>query len=160
MPGKVLFLKIRLKYNNNCEAAVVPLEPRHIQKTTNWWYFPYFLTENRFDISCKLSPQETICIKCQLIFCEDIRKMLQIVISCYFYQLIKDWLAARLVLQVHMAWENKVSTVRAFQPCLLTKQDTFANSVDPFDYLWASGWVANSVNPDQILWSGLIICIC
>ena len=30
--------------------------------------FFLFLMENRLDISCKLSPDETICIKCQSLF--------------------------------------------------------------------------------------------
>ena len=39
-----------------------------IQQTTNWWYFSYFSQKTEFDISCKLSPLETICMKCQILF--------------------------------------------------------------------------------------------
>ena len=35
---------------------------------TNWWYFSYFSQKTGFDISCKLSPLETICMKCQILF--------------------------------------------------------------------------------------------
>ena len=35
----------------------------HIQK-----YFSYFYQKTGFDISCKLSPLETICMKCQILF--------------------------------------------------------------------------------------------
>ena len=35
---------------------------------TNWWYFSYFSQKTAFDISCKLSPMETICMKCQILF--------------------------------------------------------------------------------------------
>ena len=40
----------------------------------NWWYFSYFSQKTGFDISCKLSPMETICMKCQNCFLEKIRK--------------------------------------------------------------------------------------
>ena len=39
-----------------------------IQLKTNWWYFSYFLQRTGFDISYKLSPMETICMKCQNLF--------------------------------------------------------------------------------------------
>ena len=39
-----------------------------IQQMTNWCYFSYFSQETRFDISCKLSPLETTCMKCQILF--------------------------------------------------------------------------------------------
>ena len=38
-----------------------------IQQTTNW-YFSYFSQKTGFEISCKLSPVETICMKCQTLF--------------------------------------------------------------------------------------------
>ena len=31
-------------------------------------YFSYFSQKTDFDISCKLSPVETICMKCQILF--------------------------------------------------------------------------------------------
>ena len=31
-----------------------------------------------FDISCKLSPQETICMKCEILFCDKIRKNIRV----------------------------------------------------------------------------------
>ena len=45
-----------------------------IQQSTDWWYFFLFFPENRIwyfmqiDISCKLSPLETVCMKCQILF--------------------------------------------------------------------------------------------
>ena len=39
-----------------------------IQQTTNWWYFSYFSQKTGFDIVSKLSPLETICMKCQILF--------------------------------------------------------------------------------------------
>ena len=35
---------------------------------TNWWYFSYFSQKTAFDISRILSPMETICMKCQILF--------------------------------------------------------------------------------------------
>ena len=43
-----------------------PLPPHgQIHQMTNWWCFSYFSINVGFDISCKLSPEETICMKCQ-----------------------------------------------------------------------------------------------
>ena len=39
-----------------------------IQQMTNWWFFFFFSQKTGFDISCKLSPIETICMKCQILF--------------------------------------------------------------------------------------------
>ena len=38
------------------------------QQTANCWYFSYFSQKTGFDISCKLSPEETICMKYQILF--------------------------------------------------------------------------------------------
>ena len=35
---------------------------------TNRWYFSYFSQKTGSDISCKLSPLETICMKCRILF--------------------------------------------------------------------------------------------
>ena len=45
-----------------------------IQQTTNWWCFSDFCKKTGFDISCKLSPLETICMKCQILFPEKNKK--------------------------------------------------------------------------------------
>ena len=37
-------------------------------------YFSYFYQKTGFDISCKLSPVETICMKCQSLFSEKDKK--------------------------------------------------------------------------------------
>ena len=37
-------------------------------------YFSYFPQETDFDISCKLSPMETICTKCQIMFTGENKK--------------------------------------------------------------------------------------
>ena len=50
-----------------CPGISVPLSG-HIQQTTNWWYFSYSSQKTGFDISCKLSPLETVCMKCQNLF--------------------------------------------------------------------------------------------
>ena len=45
-----------------------------IQQTTNWWYFSWLSQKTGFDISCKLSPMETICLKCQILFSVENKK--------------------------------------------------------------------------------------
>ena len=45
----------------------------HFQWMTNW-YFSYFSQKTGFDISCKLSPKETICMKCQTLFSGENKK--------------------------------------------------------------------------------------
>ena len=47
---------------------------RLIQQTTNWWYFSWFSQETGFNISCKMSPLETICMKCQILFSDKNKK--------------------------------------------------------------------------------------
>ena len=47
--------------------------PKHIQCKANsadekLMIFSYFSPKIGFDITCKLSPEETVCIKCQIIF--------------------------------------------------------------------------------------------
>ena len=39
-------------------------------------HFFLFFLENRFDISCKLSPMETICMKSQILFSGKIKKIM------------------------------------------------------------------------------------
>ena len=43
--------------------------PRYgqVRKTTSWYYF-FIFTQAGFDISCKLSPIETVCMKSQILF--------------------------------------------------------------------------------------------
>ena len=45
---------------------------------TNWWYFSYFSQKTSFDISWKLSPVETICMKCQILFSRKIKKNISV----------------------------------------------------------------------------------
>ena len=56
-----------------CPGVSVPISG-HIQQTTNWWYFSYSSQKTGFDISCKLSPLETICMKCQNMFFGENKK--------------------------------------------------------------------------------------
>ena len=52
-----------------CWILSLPLSGQ-IQQTTNWWQYSYFSQETGFDISCKLSPLETMCMECQICFME------------------------------------------------------------------------------------------
>ena len=46
-----------------------------------WEFFSYFSLKTRFDISCKLSPLETICMKCQIFFSGKNKKN---ILTCLF----------------------------------------------------------------------------
>ena len=46
----------------------LPLPLSGLIQMTNWWYLFYFSQKTGSDISCKLSPLETICMKCQNLF--------------------------------------------------------------------------------------------
>ena len=52
---------------------------------TNWWYFSYFLYKTGLGISCKLSPSETICMKCQSSFLGKYKKIFQNVVCWKIY---------------------------------------------------------------------------
>ena len=56
-----------------------------IQQTTNWWYFSYFSQKKVFDILCKLSQLETICMKCQILISRNIRKIFWYVVCWKIY---------------------------------------------------------------------------
>ena len=51
-------------------------------------YFSYFSQKTGFDISCKLSPLETICMKCQILFWGKIRKISPI---CRLLNMPREW---------------------------------------------------------------------
>ena len=44
--------------------------------------FSYFSKETKFDISCKLFPQETVFMKCQILFCRKIKKKIFQNVAC------------------------------------------------------------------------------
>ena len=50
--------------NSGTLVSAVPLT-RQIQQTTNCWCFSYFSQKTGFEAERKLSPKETICMKCQ-----------------------------------------------------------------------------------------------
>ena len=49
-------------------------------------YFSYFFQKTCFDISCKLSALETICMKCQNLFCGKSKKNIISLSSAEFVQ--------------------------------------------------------------------------
>ena len=51
-----------------------------------WRCFSYFSQKTRLDISCKLSPMETICMKCQILFSEKNKKNISICLLKIFTQ--------------------------------------------------------------------------
>ena len=50
----------------------------HIQQTTNWLYLSYFSQDTGFDILYKLSPWQTIWMKCQILFSGKHKKNISI----------------------------------------------------------------------------------
>ena len=48
-----------------------------------------FFTENRFDISCKLSPKETICMKCLSLSGKNKKNMISLLSDEYAYRVVK-----------------------------------------------------------------------
>ena len=59
---------------------------------TNWWYFSYFSQKTGSDISCKLSPLKTVCMKCQNLFSgkKKIRKIFQNLV-CWNFAFCLCW---------------------------------------------------------------------
>ena len=57
-------------------------------------YISYFSQKTGFDISCKLSPLETICMKCQMLFSGKNKKNI--------FSLSSAELAQRVVLRVNI----------------------------------------------------------
>ena len=47
--------------------------------------FSYFFLKTGFDIPCKLSPLETLCMKCQNLFSGKNKKNISNVVCCNFY---------------------------------------------------------------------------
>ena len=69
---------------------------RQIQQTKNCWYFSYFSKKIGPDTSCKLSPREIICMKCQILFLGKIRKIFQNIICWNFYPACKVLISRHL----------------------------------------------------------------
>ena len=61
---------------------------------TNWWYFSYFSLKTGFDISCKLSPMETIYMKCQNLFSGKNKKNITI---CHLLKILPTELSVNEV---------------------------------------------------------------
>ena len=72
-----------------CTLTVTTLLANLIQLMTNWRYFFYFSQKSRFDNSYKLSPMETICMTCQILFSGEKNKkifwchLLKILPECF-----------------------------------------------------------------------------
>ena len=74
MKWQILFFSGKIKTNVSkcCILKFLPnIYPIHlsglIQQMTNW-YLSQFYQKSGYDSSCKLSPLETICMKCQILF--------------------------------------------------------------------------------------------
>ena len=79
---------------NKCLALWVKSSADDILK-----WFSYFTQETGFDISHKLSSEETICMKCEILFSGKIKKIFQNVVCWSFYLACK-------VLTISILWAN------------------------------------------------------
>ena len=67
------------------------------QKIVNRQFEVFFLNFSQkmgFDFSCKLSPQETICIKCQSLFSGKNKKNIS---NYYLLKLPREWLKVKYI---------------------------------------------------------------
>ena len=96
-----------------------------IQQTTKW-HFSYFSQKTGFDISCKLSPLETICRKYQNLFSGKNKKNIS---KCRLLKLLPRMLSVQL---------------KIWKPILL-----------PADLSKTARWAANRADPDQMTHSVL-----
>ena len=60
------FFQYKKKVHGHTLFKPLPLSRQNLQ--TRHQYFSYFSQKTEFDMSCKLSPVETICMKCQILF--------------------------------------------------------------------------------------------
>ena len=143
-----------------------------IQQTTNWWYFFLFYPENSFwhfmqigsiyltmsyfsqktgfDISCKLSPFESICTKCQELFSGKNK--------IFFFQNVVCWrfypeCYALNKLEAHRSHSNNhtilyVPTYWDTLKLYLSKKCP-KSFITQFYCLFLCPGVKNSIDPDQ-----------
>ena len=84
---EVKMLKKKFKYDYNLQINNFNIlhagkkSAEDIMKYFSYFFF-FFFTENRLDISCKVSPQETLCMKWQAYF---MGKVVQNVVCWNFY---------------------------------------------------------------------------
>ena len=71
----------------------------YFQQLTNWWRFSYFSQETGFHISCKLSPWERMCRKCQILFSGDNEKMKKIS-KCFLLKFCTSMLSIKCAAQM------------------------------------------------------------
>ena len=62
------------------------------QQRTNWWCFLIFSQKTGFDISWKLSPNEKICMKCQILFSQKKKKN---ILMCHLLTFLPSMLSIK-----------------------------------------------------------------
>ena len=72
---------------------------------TNWWYFSYFFQKTGFDILCKLSPLETICMKCQNLFSGKMKKNISI---CHLLKILPRVLSVNEIFWNKQKWKLQI----------------------------------------------------
>ena len=93
---------------------LLPL-PGLAQQKTNRWYFSYFCQEIGIGISWKLSPLETICMKCQILFPGKNKKN---ILKCHLMKILPRVLSVNLC----SLWKNSAEKRLIFLSHLLLTQ--------------------------------------
>ena len=73
--------------NSNCQEKIRKIFQivDNLSADDNLKYFSYFSQKTGFDITCKLSRLETICMKCQIQLPGKIKKNISIVEYCIYF---------------------------------------------------------------------------
>ena len=122
---------------------------RRIQQKLNWWHFSYFSKKTGFDISCKLSPVETICMKCQNLFSG---KTKQNILKCCLLGILPRLLSVNHKCSYKYAWSNSVDSdqsAHSGSTLFATQPTWFSHSIRPQHekpYLWIC-WPIKTNNP-------------
>ena len=102
LSATVVLSTLRVKYHKLNLSGL-------IQQTTSWWYmyFSYFSQQTGFDISWKLSPMETIFMKCHNPLSGKIRKKFNMISAENFTQYAKHKFTTES--KINISSSNKMS---------------------------------------------------
>ena len=95
------------------------------QLKTHQWYFSYFSQKTGFDICCKLSPLEPICMKCQNLFFVKNKKNISI---CHLLKILTRVLSVNNICP-HFTWKRKNTICKKCWSLFSWKKITIISSV-------------------------------
>ena len=70
-------------YNGSIQELILSMLHKKFSRKHFEIFFLYFSEKIRFDILCKLSPMETICIKCRILFSQKNKKKFHPFVVCW-----------------------------------------------------------------------------